>query len=79
MDERMERHVDLTAAEREVLGLLAKGFSDDELAERLTMTVAGVRSRLQRFYDRAGLHGREVVAWAARHDECCCRDSPRRA
>ncbi len=65
-------HVELTSAEREVLAILARGQSDEEIASELSLSEAAVRSRLHRFYDRTGISGpRRVVAWAKDHLHCC--------
>ena len=64
-------HWKLTPAEADVLRLVAKGAQDEAIAAELKISVPAVRSRLQRFYDRTGLHGRRVVCWAKDHLGCC--------
>ena len=65
-------HVELTSAEREVLEILARGRSDEEIATELSVSETAVRSRLHRFYDRTGITSpRRVVAWAKDHLHCC--------
>lgn len=60
----MERHIRLTAAEQDVLRLLAHGRSYKEIADELSLSITGVRSRRQRFSERTDLRRLEVVAWA---------------
>ncbi|MBI5947090.1 MAG: hypothetical protein HY875_03015 [Chloroflexi bacterium] len=79
MIEQLEEHFEVSRAEAEALRLLADGLTDDEIAGRLTISVAAIRSRLHEFYDRAGIHGRRAVAWAKGHVACCLAEPPRAA
>ena len=47
--------VDLTAREREVLGLMAEGKSNAAIADALTVTPAGVEKHTQRIFAKLGL------------------------
>lgn len=67
----LNEHCELSATERKVLRRVARGESDEEIAEHEGMTVAAVHSCLRRFRDRAGVSGRRLTAWAAKHEECC--------
>lgn len=73
MEEPAELHVhhSLSDGEREVLRLVSRGLTDEEIAQSLEVGLLAVRSRLQRFRDRTGLSGRQLVAWTASHLECC--------
>jgi DNA-binding CsgD family transcriptional regulator len=56
----------LTRREREVLRLFAGGSSTREIAERLVISPATVRTHLDRIIIRLGLHSRvELATWAA--------------
>ena len=53
----------LTAREREVLNLLARGMSNREIAEQLVITNKTVKNHLSRIYEKIGAHSRsEAVA-----------------
>jgi DNA-binding CsgD family transcriptional regulator len=54
----MERAVHLTPRQEEVLGLIADGFTDKEIAIRLGLGQRTVRTHLERIYARHGLHNR---------------------
>lgn len=62
---------DLTVAEACVLARVARGCTDDRIAEDLKKSLASIRSTLRRFRDRTGLAGRALAVWAAVHDRCC--------
>ncbi len=56
---------DLTVREREVLGLLCRGDSDQSLSEALGVTRNTVRNHIARIYAKIGVHRRgEVIVWA---------------
>ena len=53
----------LTAREREVLNLLARGNSNREIAEELVITNKTVKNHLSRIYEKIGVHSRsEAIA-----------------
>ncbi len=53
----------LTAREREVLNLLARGNSNREIAEQLFITNKTVKNHLSRIYEKIGVHSRaEAIA-----------------
>ena len=53
----------LTAREREVLNLLARGLSNREIAEELVITNKTVKNHLSRVYEKIGVHSRaEAIA-----------------
>jgi len=53
----------LTAREREVLNLLARGLSNREIAEELVITNKTVKKHLSRVYEKIGVHSRaEAIA-----------------
>src|SRR5215212_326039 len=47
---------ELTAREREVLSLMAEGLSNQAIAERLVITVAGVERHVTRIFGKLDLH-----------------------
>jgi DNA-binding NarL/FixJ family response regulator len=47
---------DLTARERQVLGLIAEGRSNSGIAAELVITVAGVERHVTSIFDKLGLH-----------------------
>jgi two-component system response regulator FixJ len=58
---------DLTAREREVLSLLAEGFSQKEIAAHLVICSTTVATHIQRILSKLHVHSRtEAVAWAYR-------------
>jgi len=59
---------DLTEREREVLGLLAEGLSNKEIATRLYLSVRTVEGHLANAYGKLDVHTRtEAALFAARH------------
>ena len=57
----------LTAREREVLNLLARGHSNREIAEELVITNKTVKNHLSRIYEKIGVHSaprRSPSGWA---------------
>jgi PAS domain S-box-containing protein len=57
--------VELTPREREVLGLITKGKSDDAIADKLSLTRNTVRNHVARLYSKIGAHNRgEAIIWA---------------
>ncbi|GAB4334338.1 MAG: hypothetical protein Kow0010_21260 [Dehalococcoidia bacterium] len=68
----LELHFDLTDTEREVLRLVARGWTDQEIARQLVVSRHAVHSRVQRFAEKTGLHGPRLLgAWCGKHEECC--------
>ena len=62
-DEAEEGLGALTAREREVLNLLARGLSNREIAEQLVITNKTVKNHLSRIYEKIGAHSRsEAIA-----------------
>jgi DNA-binding CsgD family transcriptional regulator len=58
----------LTAREAEVLGLLASGKSNQEIAAALVLSVRTVERHIANVYAKVGAHGRaEATAYALRH------------
>jgi PAS domain S-box-containing protein len=55
----------LTLREREVLTLLARGLSTQEIAEALFISMSTVRNHVQNIFDKLGVHSRpEAIAYA---------------
>jgi DNA-binding NarL/FixJ family response regulator len=65
----------LTAREREVLLLVATGLSNGQIAERLGVTEANVKSRVNRIFTRLGLENRSKRPSSPTPTACCHRRS----
>jgi DNA-binding NarL/FixJ family response regulator len=62
-DPRQEGLGALTAREREILNLLARGRSNRDIAEELFITNKTVKNHLSRIYEKIGVHSRaEAIA-----------------
>lgn len=58
----------LTRREREVLALVAEGLDSEEIAERLTLSLATVRNHVQNILSKLGVHSRlEAAVLYVRH------------
>ncbi|MBO8142106.1 MAG: response regulator transcription factor [Firmicutes bacterium] len=62
-----ERFQDLSGRERDVLRLMTKGFSNQEIGQRLFISPHTVKNHVSRIYQKLGLDDRtKVVVWAVR-------------
>jgi DNA-binding NarL/FixJ family response regulator len=62
-DEREQGMGALTAREREILNLLARGLSNRDIAEELVITNKTVKNHLSRIYEKLDVHSRaEAIA-----------------
>lgn len=60
--------VDLTAREREILGLIGEGLRNPEIATRLVISEATVKTHINNLFAKAGLHSRaDAVRYALSH------------
>ena len=58
----------LTAREREVLGLLAQGLTNKDIAQNLFVSVRTVEAHLRNVYGKLGVRSRtEAALWAVEH------------
>jgi two-component system nitrate/nitrite response regulator NarL len=58
----------LTARQREILALVEEGFSNKQIARRLSIQVQTVKNHVHNVLEELGLHTRtEAAAWARRH------------
>ena len=56
---------DLTARERDVLGLICEGLADKEIAARLKLAPNTVRNHVSTVYSKLDVHSRsEAIVWA---------------
>ncbi|NBF09098.1 helix-turn-helix transcriptional regulator [Pseudomonas sp. Fl4BN1] len=56
---------DLTAREREVLGLICQGLADKEIAAQLQLALSTVRNHVATLYSKLAVHSRaEAIVWA---------------
>jgi DNA-binding NarL/FixJ family response regulator len=56
---------DLTARERDVLGLICEGLPDKEIAVRLKLAPNTVRNHVSMVYSKLDVHSRsEAIVWA---------------
>ena len=51
----------ITARQREIITLAARGLSNKEIADRLTMSVRSVQGHLFRASQRVGVNGRDQL------------------
>ncbi|CAI0698966.1 helix-turn-helix transcriptional regulator [Serratia entomophila] len=57
--------IDLTARERDVLGLICEGLPDKKIALRLDLALNTVRNHVATVYSKLGVHSRsEAIVWA---------------
>jgi DNA-binding CsgD family transcriptional regulator len=61
----MPRAPQLTEREREVLGLVAQGLTNREVARRLFVSSATVRTHLEHAYEKLGVRTRAAAVAAA--------------
>jgi DNA-binding NarL/FixJ family response regulator len=54
-----------TDRERELLAMLARGATNEELADRMHLRVKSVEGMLRRLFDRYGVENRTELAWYA--------------
>jgi predicted ATPase/DNA-binding CsgD family transcriptional regulator len=58
----------LTARQKEVVALIARGLTNDQIAEKLVISRATARAHLEHVLGRLDLHSRaQVAAWAVRN------------
>ena len=70
--------VDLTAREREVLGLMCEGQNDDQIAQALGLSRNTVRNHVSGIYSKIGVHRRAAAVVWARERGILARATPRR-
>jgi DNA-binding NarL/FixJ family response regulator len=65
---RLGADVGLTPREVEILGLIARGVSNQEIADRVFLSINSVKTYIRTAYRKIGVHSRaEAVGWAIRH------------
>lgn len=64
--EKPEAHTpQLSLREKEVLALVARGYDNQRIAERLSLSEGTVKNHVTSIYDKLSVHSRaEMVAWA---------------
>lgn len=69
--------ISFTPREREVLGLVAAGLLNKQIARQLSISTATVKAHLTRIYERLGVHDRTAAAaWAQNHGITGTRADP---
>ena len=64
----LSKRDELTARERDVLVLLAKGYTNEQIAETLFIAEGTVKNHVTHIYDKLGVSSRaKAVAWAWEH------------
>lgn len=65
---KVDRTGDLTARQREVLGLVARGLTNAQIADELGLTLDGAKWHIREILNRLGAESREEAAalWASR-------------
>lgn len=62
------KDIDLTEREAEVIGLIAQGYSNEEIARMCYLSINTVKTYIRSAYRKAGVNTRaQAVAWALRH------------
>ena len=65
---QLGRDVDLTPREQEVLALIVRGLSNDDLAAQLYLSINTVKSLIRAIYRKIGVTSRsQAVAWGVEH------------
>ena len=68
----------LTGREREVIGLVAAGLSNREIAETMTLSINSIKSYIRSAYRKIGVGSRsQAVLWGVRHG-CVAPEAPGR-
>jgi DNA-binding NarL/FixJ family response regulator len=71
--------VTLTAREREILELIGEGLRNPEIAERLVISEATVKTHINHLFAKAGFHSRvDAVRYALRNQPAAEASAPRR-
>lgn len=65
---RPRPEVDLTSRELEVLAMIARGFSNQEIADAACLSINSIKSYVRGAYSKIGVVTRsQAVAWGVRH------------
>jgi DNA-binding CsgD family transcriptional regulator len=59
---RTHKRTTLTAREREILGWVARGLTNPEIARALWISPGTVRKHLENVYEKLGVHNRTAAA-----------------
>lgn len=54
----------LTARERQIAWLIARGLANKEIAHDLRISIHTVRRHSEKIFDKLGVHSRAAVGWA---------------
>ena len=67
-DDHLERALELTARERELVEVIGQGWNNRRIAAEFDLAEQTVRNYVSRIYDKLGLRSRaEVVVWARKN------------
>ncbi len=61
----VDDETNLTAREREVLGLISRGLRNSDVAQQLTLSETTVASHLKSIYRKLGISSRAEASWHA--------------
>lgn len=71
------RHAGLTPRESEVMGLIAQGLRNDEIAKRLYLSINSVKTYIRSAYRRMGVERRsQAILWAVHNGFDDLPDAP---
>jgi DNA-binding NarL/FixJ family response regulator len=78
LTEQLRADVGLTAREQTVLALIAAGYSNDQIAAELCVSINTVKTNIRSTYSRLGVRTRaQAVAWAIEHGYATMPSAPR--
>jgi DNA-binding NarL/FixJ family response regulator len=77
LTKQLRADVGLTAREKTVLALIAAGYSNDQIAADLYLSINTVKTNVRRTYSRLGVRTRaQAVAWAIEHGYATAPSAP---
>lgn len=75
---QLRADIGLTPREQSVLGLIAAGYTNDQIAADLYVSINTIKTTIRSTYSRLGVRTRaQAVAWAIEHGYAALPDTPR--